>query len=150
MSILLTGLMLAAAEPEPMKVTLSSCPQSEERQIIVCADPTERSRYRIDPAITAAEKAANPSNARPSVHQSIGEEPCPPHGLKLCPGLDTVPVLAIARVALESAVLASNGEDWRAPLRTQSDQYALYRDAKAKEERRKSDRKVRFGVFSRR
>ena len=148
MSMILT-VLLAAAEPAPEKLTLSSCPKSGDQQIIVCADPAERSRYRIDPAITAAEKAAA-SDPRPPVHHTIGDEPCPPHGLKLCPGLDTVPVLAIARVALESAVLASNGEDWRAPMRTQSDQYELYREAKAKEERRKSDRKVRFGVFSRR
>jgi hypothetical protein len=142
--------MLVAADPGAKVMAKSICPVATGEQIIVCADPADRSGYRIDPALAAVQRQAGDLGADPLMQRDIGKEGCLPHGLKPCPGLDTIPVLAIARVAAQSAILAAGGEDWRAPLRTEADHYEVYREAKAKEERRKSDRKVRFGIFSKR
>ena len=149
MIILLTLLATSAREvrSEEASSTTRRCAPSKGTQIVVCGDPDARSPYRIDPPIALTQR--NPEQDHgPSAHRRIGEDVCPPHGLKICPGSDTIPVLAIARVAARSAMLAVNGEDWREPLRTQSNQFEEYRLAKAKADRRRSERKVRFGIFS--
>ena len=130
----------AAAKP-------ADCSSASPSQIVVCGEAPERSRYRMDSAIAEIERRREGLGTRPPAHQSIGQEPCPPSGLKLCPGLDTIPVLAIARVAAQSALLAAAGEDWRTPLRTQADQYEEYRESKIKADRRRSERKVRVSLF---
>ena len=150
MIIILTLLAASAVEVRSDEALSTSrrCDPAKGAQIVVCGDPDPRSPYRIDPAIALTQQNPHEQDRGPSAHRSIGEDVCPPHGLKVCPGSDTVPVLAIARVAARSAMLAVNGEDWREPFRTQSDQFEEYRLAKAKEDRRRSERKVRFGVFS--
>ena len=147
---ILVSIAVAAADAAILATPVDhqSCPHVTGEQVIVCGDRNQRSPYRIDPVIGAMSRQQEPSVASPPEHRRIDQEACPPHGLKTCKGLDTIPILAIARVAAKSAMLAMDGEDWREPLRTQDDQYEVYREAKAREARRRDDRRPRFGIFS--
>jgi hypothetical protein len=144
LSLLASGVF--TANPDQGVGPLSTCPRGTVGEIIVCGEPSQQSPYRIDPAVAAVQRQQEAPRIAPPEYLRVGEEECSPHGLKLCAGMDTIPVSAIARVAAESTILAVIGEDWRQPFRTQADHYEEYREAKAREERRRSDRKARFGL----
>ena len=116
-------------------------------EITVCAERNSKDRYRIDPGVLGADRAAN-ANPRPE-QKLAPKEKCPPHG-PICEGQGAIPISAIAIVAAKTAILAANGGDWREVVGLTNDQdYEEYRAAKAKEERRRRERKVQvgFGIF---
>jgi hypothetical protein len=126
-----------------------ACPAPQGQDIVVCGAPDRNSAFRIDPSVLAVGREKNDPGIVASNRDPAADTPCPSYGLKLCQGRDTVPILAIARVAARSAALAISGEDWREPLRTRPDDYSIYREAKAKEERQVSARRVRVGLSAR-
>jgi hypothetical protein len=152
MLTMIPAALLASAMTDPPLLAgagarACSAPAAKE-EILVCGEP-KQSPYRIDPAVTAVTRKGEELGVRVPDRDPTRDPPCPSYGLKICEGRDTIPVLAIARVAAESASLALSGQDWREPLRTGLDHYEEYRTAKAKDERRRSDRRIRVGVGAR-
>ena len=136
------------ADPDEPKLAplaaVDPCTSVQADEITVCGERNQKDRYRIDPGVLGADRAAE-ANPRPE-QKLAPKEKCPPHG-PICPGQGAIPVSAIALVAVETAVRAAKGEDWREGLGLTNDRdYEEYRLAKAKEERRKEERKVRVGV----
>ena len=120
------------------------CTSVQADEIMVCGERSQKDRYRIDPGVLGAGRAAD-ANPRPE-QKLAPKENCPPHG-PICEGQGAIRVSAIALVAVQTAIKAANGEDWRQGLGLTDDKdYEEYRLAKAKEERRKQERKVRIGV----
>lgn len=134
---------VAAAEEPALAAPAVSDPCTSVRpdEITVCGQRDQGERYRIDPGVLGAERAAN-ANPEPNRNVSVKPEKCPPHGPR-CSGQGAIPISAIALVAAKTAVLAATGEDWRKPLGLNDKAYDEYRAAKAKEERRRQERKVR-------
>jgi len=130
----------AAQEAPPPKLDLETqskdCEAAEPGEVVVCGE-RGGDKYRLDPdvlhVIRKAEEAANPPRPPAQIAES---DPCKvgPNG---CPGEGALPLLAIAMKAVEVAVTAAKGEDWREPLRTRPDQYRLYRESKEKREKPK-------------
>ncbi len=139
---------VSVAEPDEPKLAPPSavdpCTTIQTDEITVCGERNQKDRYRIDPGVLGADRAAE-ANPRPEP-KLAPKEKCPPHG-PVCSGQGAIPVSAIAIVAVQTAVRAAKGEDWREGLGLTDDQdYEEYRLTKAKEERRKQERKVRIGV----
>jgi len=135
-----------AAPDEPSltaPVPIDACTMINPDEITVCAERNQKDRYRIDPGVLGADRAADP-NPRPE-QKLAPREKCPPHG-PVCEGQGAVPISAIAIVAAKTAILAAKGEDWRQGLGLNDKDYDEYRAAKAKEERRRRERKVQVGV----
>lgn len=145
---LLAASAAQAAEPPTVidvlaPVTPQRCDKPEGDEIVICAE-RGGDGYRIDPAVLAADRARqSPRERRPPAHHALGKGGCGSHGPHGCPGEGAIPVSAIALTAVQVAVLAAKGEDWRAPLRTKPDEYRLYQQARARNAR---DRKARIGV----
>ena len=140
---------VAAPDEAPLTapVAIDACAMINPDEITVCAERNQKDRYRIDPGVLGADRAAN-ANPRPE-QKLAPKEKCPPHG-PICEGQGAIPISAIAIVAAKAAILAAKGEDWREVAGLTNDQdYEEYRAAKAREERRRRERKVQvgFGVF---
>ncbi|QIK96833.1 hypothetical protein G7076_10700 [Sphingomonas sp. HDW15A] len=130
--------------PLAAPVAIDPCTMVNPDEITVCAVRNQKDRYRIDPGVLGADRAAN-ANPRPE-QKLAPKEACPPHG-PICSGQGAVPISAIAIAAAKTALLAANGGDWREGLGlTDDEDYEAYRLAKAKEERRRRERKVRVGI----
>jgi len=152
MAFLLVGLLAAAptagqgVATSELPTVLESCDSAGADEIIVCAPREQVEPYRIDPGVLA-EQRSKTANPQPDRMGALKPEKCPPHGPR-CSGQGAVPISAIALVAVKTAILAATSENWREPLGLADDSYDEYRAAKAREQRRRDDRKVRFGVLS--
>jgi hypothetical protein len=140
---------VAAPDEAPLTapVAYDPCTMVNPDEITVCAERNQKDRYRIDPGVLGADRAAS-ANPRPE-QKLAPKEKCPPHG-PICEGQGAIPISAIAIVAVQTAIKAAKGEDWREAVGLTDDQdYEEYRAAKAKEERRRREKKVQvgFGVF---
>ena len=122
----------AGGDQQPFAVSLAQstqqaggCKSSDPHEVVVCGRAEQR--YRIDPAVLAAARAAEAAPARPPLDASQD---------KSCIGANcgggTIPLVGIALTVLKAAELAANGDDWREAFRTRPDQYRAYQDAKAK------------------
>lgn len=139
-----------AGDEEPPLATVAStvdpCQSPRPDEVTVCAERGQQDRFRIDPGVLGQQRAAQ-ANPEPNRNQAVRKEKCPPHG-PICEGQGAIPVSAIALLAAKTAILAATGEDWREPLGLNDKNYDEYRAAKAKEQRRRDERKVRFGILS--
>ena len=119
-----------AADPPPA-FALSApiaddCKSSDPHEVVVCG--RSQQRYRIDPIVLAATRAAEAPPPKPPLDASrdtscIGAN---------CGG-GTIPLVGMALTALKAAELAADGDDWREAFRTRPDQYQEYQEEKAKE-----------------
>lgn len=100
-----------------------SCTTKDDREIVVCATPQRR--YRIDPNVLAASRAAEALPPKPPVDAG-GATPCVGPN---CGG-GTIPLVGMALTALKAAELATQGDDWREAFRTHADQYQAYQKSK--------------------
>ena len=136
---------VAAPDEPPLtaSVAVDPCTMVNPEEITVCAERSQKDRYRIDPGVLGADRAAE-ANPRPE-QKLAPKEKCPPYG-PVCEGQGAIPVSAIAIVAAKTAILAAKGEDWREGLGLNDKDYEEYRAAKARDERRRRERKVQVGL----
>lgn len=104
------------------------CKSTSPAEVVVCGRSEQR--YRIDPQVLAATRAAEALPPKPELDASRDSSCTGPN----CGG-GTIPLVGMALTALKAAELAAQGDDWREAFRTHPDQYQLYQDAKAKEKR---------------
>jgi hypothetical protein len=116
-----------------------ACKNDKPDEVIVCGKPGER--FRIDPNVLEADRAANALPAKPPAQaDQAGAGGCV--GPNSCKD-GVIPLVGMALAAAKAAALAANGDDWRDAIRTHDDEYRLYKQA---EERRRKDRGVKIGV----
>ena len=141
------GAAAAPAAPEPSAATpavVSSaadpCKGASKADILVCGK-RGADRFRIDPNVLEADRAANALPAKPPVQadQASASGCVGPNSCKD----GVIPLVGMALAAAKAAALAANGDDWRDAIRTHDDEYRLYKQA---EERRRKDRGVKIGV----
>ena len=110
------------------------CKRENSAEVIVCGHSNRR--YRIDPTVLAATRAAEALPPKPPV-SATAAEPCTGPN---CGG-GTIPLVGMALTALKAAELAADGDDWRDALRTHPDQYQVYEQKK-----NESKARVSFGL----
>lgn len=101
---------------------------AEPGAVVVCGRSPDR--FRIDPAVLEAQRAAEAPRAKPETRIASANTDCV--GPQHCGG-GTVPLVGMAlAAAAKAAILAIDGEDWREPFRTRPDGYQAYQRARAK------------------
>lgn len=101
-----------------------TCKSNEPGEVVVCG--RSQHRYRIDPDVLAATRAAEAPPVKPPLDAS-NAEPCTGQD---CGG-GMIPLVGMALTALKAAELAAQGDDWREAFRTHPDQYRAYQQSKA-------------------
>src|SRR4051794_15217628 len=125
------------ADPQAMAKALgklraersSACKNDNPAEVVVCG--RSQQRFRIDPLVLAATRAAEAVPPKPTLDATA---PAPCTGSQ-CGGGSYVPLIPMALKALKAAELAANGDDWREAFRTKPDQYEAYQADKAKRAR---------------
>lgn len=97
---------------------------SDSTEVVVCGRSSPR--YRIDPNVLAATRAAEAPPPKPNLDASQPISCVGDH----CGGGNYVPLVGMALTALKAAELAADGDDWREAFRTHPDQYQAYQRAK--------------------
>ena len=115
---------LADQEAQPAE----SCKSSDPTAVVVCG--RSQQRYRIDPNVLAAARAAEAPPPKPELDATNANTCVGPN----CGGA-TIPLVAMALTALKAAELAAEGDDWKEAFRTHPDQYEAYQASKAKKGR---------------
>ena len=112
----------------------SACKSSDPNAVVVCG--RSQNRYRIDPDVLAATRAAEALPPKPPLDGTVDNS---------CTGANcgggTIPLVGMALTALKAAELAIEGDDWREAFRTRPDQYKVYEQSRAAENGR-----IRIGV----
>jgi hypothetical protein len=111
------GQALDAAKPSP------TC-RSDATEVVVCGRSDHK--YRIDPDVLAATRAAEAPPPKPELDASQQIACVGPS----CGGGNYVPLVGMALTALKAAELAAQGDDWRDAFRTHPDQYQAYQQSK--------------------
>ena len=111
------GEALSAAKQPP------NC-KSDSTEVVVCG--RSNPKYRIDPDVLAATRAAEAPPPKPNLDASeqiacVGDH---------CGGGNYVPLVGMALTAVKAAELAAQGDDWREAFRTHPDQYRAYQESK--------------------
>ena len=119
----------APADPPAIRQALSAAKQapsckSDAAEVVVCGRSDHK--YRIDPDVLAATRAAEAPPPKPELDASqqiacVGAS---------CGGGNYVPLVGMALTALKAAELAAQGDDWREAFRTHPDQYQAYQRSK--------------------
>jgi hypothetical protein len=117
------------------------CKSASKEDILVCGK-RRADRFRINPTVLEANRAANAPPPKPPAdvtatadnHACVGPGACKD---------GVIPLVGMALAAAKAAALAANGDDWRDAIRTHEDEYRLYKEA---EERRRKERGVKIGV----
>lgn len=104
------------------------CHEQSSAEVVVCGKSQQR--YRIDPDVLAATRAAEAPPPKPQLDASTAGGCIGPN----CGGA-TIPLVGVALTAIRAAALAANGDDWREAFRTHPDQYQLYRQSEAAKKR---------------
>lgn len=102
-----------------------SCKETDPTEVVVCGRSPQR--YRIDPDVLAAARAAEAPPPKPSLDATTANPCVGPN----CGGA-TIPLVAMALTAIKAAELAAEGDDWKEAFRTHPDQYKAYQQSKAK------------------
>jgi len=109
----------------------AGCKSNDPAEVVVCG--RSQQRYRIDPQVLAATRAAEALPPKPALDASRDSSCTGPN----CGG-GTIPLVGMALAALKAAELAAQGDDWREAFRTHPDQYQLYEQSKASKKARVS------------
>jgi hypothetical protein len=112
----------AAGQPQ------NRCKSDDPKAVIVCG--RSQHRYRIDPNVLAAERAAEALPAKPPITADSAQAACV--GPECATG-GVIPLVGMALTALRAAELAADGDDWRDAFRTHEDEYQAYQDSQAKQ-----------------
>lgn len=104
------------------------CHSDDPNSVIVCG--RSQHRYRIDPNVLAAERAAEAPPAKPPLTADDAHTAC--IGAQCGTG-GVIPLIPMALKAIEAAELAAHGDDWRDAFRTHPDQYREYQQAQQKD-----------------
>jgi hypothetical protein len=124
-----------AAEPKPsLSQALTdqeshygaTCKETDPNEVVVCGRSPQR--YRIDPNVLAASRAAEAPAPKSSLDATTANAACVGPD---CGGA-TIPLVALALTAIKAAELAAQGDDWKEAFRTHPDQYKAYQQSKAK------------------
>ena len=107
----------------------AECKADDPKTVVVCG--RSQQRFRIDPAVLAATRAAEAVPPKPALDAKSGQ-PCTG---SQCGGGSYVPLIGMALTALKAVELAAEGDDWREAFRTRPDEYQAYSRAKAKKAR---------------
>jgi hypothetical protein len=107
-----------------------ACKSDDPSAVVVCG--RSQQRYRIDPDVLAATRAAEAPPPKPSLDATADQACVGPD----CGG-GTIPLVGMALTAIRAVELATHGDDWREAFRTRPDQYRAYEDARAKEKAKK-------------
>jgi hypothetical protein len=97
--------------------------KSDATQVVVCGRADHK--YRIDPNVLAATRAAEAPPPKPKLDASKEIACVGPN----CGGGDYVPLVGMALTAIKAAELAAQGDDWREAFRTHPDQYRAYQES---------------------
>jgi hypothetical protein len=133
-----------ADTPRIVSSAVDPCKSASNEDILVCGERGQKgaSRFRIDPNVLSADRAANALPPKPPADASEVAQSNACVGPNACRD-GVIPLVGMALAAAKAAVLAANGDDWRDAIRTHDDEYRLYKQA---EERRRKDRGVKLGV----
>lgn len=101
----------------------ATCRSSDPTEVVVCG--RSQQRYRIDPQVLAATRAAEAPPPKPVLDATSDGSCTGPN----CGG-GTIPLIGMALTALKAAELAAQGDDWRDAFRTHPDQYKVYEQSK--------------------
>lgn len=107
----------------------AECKADDPKTVVVCG--RSQQRFRIDPAVLAATRAAEAVPPKPALDATSGQ-PCTG---SQCGGGSYVPLIGMALTALKAAELAADGDDWRDAFRNRPDQYQAYRAEQSKKRR---------------
>lgn len=113
----------------------AKCRDDDPTEVVVCG--RSQQRYRIDPDVLAATRAAEAPPPKPSLDATNANACVGPN----CGGA-TIPLVAMALTALKAAELAAEGDDWKEAFRTHPDQYKAYKESK------KAQGKISIGVMA--
>jgi hypothetical protein len=111
----------------------AECKDSDPTEVVVCG--RSQQRYRIDPDVLAATRAAEVPPPKPELDATTANACVGPN----CGGA-TIPLVAMALTAIKAGELAAEGEDWKEAFRTRPDQYKAYQESK------KARGKISIGV----
>jgi hypothetical protein len=115
------GQALSSAAPAARS---AACKVARPGEVVVCGHSQEK--YRIDPTVLAATRAADAAPPKPAL-DATAVNPCTGQD---CGG-GTIPLVGMALTALKAAELAADGDDWRDAFRTHPDAYQQYQAATA-------------------
>jgi hypothetical protein len=118
--------LVAGALGKAATAPKADCKSADPKAVVVCG--RSQQRFRIDPAVLAATRAAEAPPPKPALDATAGQ-PCTG---SQCGGGSYVPLVGMALKALKAAELAADGDDWRDAFRTRPDQYQTYQANKAK------------------
>ena len=119
---------VAKAMTQLLSGEAKKCRSSDPAEVVVCG--RSKQRYRIDPDVLAATRAAEAPPPKPELDASEQSSCVGPN----CGG-GTIPFVGLALAALKAAELAAEGDDWRDAFRTHADAYKVYEEARAREKR---------------
>lgn len=103
----------------------AKCRDDDPTEVVVCG--RSQQRYRIDPDVLAATRAAEAPPPKPQLDATTANACVGPN----CGGA-TIPLVAMVLTAIKAGELAAEGEDWKEAFRTHPDQYKAYQQSKAK------------------
>jgi hypothetical protein len=104
----------------------AQCKSDDPKTVLVCG--RSQQRFRIDPAVLAATRAAEAVPPKAALDANSAQT-CTGSD---CGGGNYVPLIGMALTALKAAELAADGDDWRDAFRTRPDQYQAYRAEQSK------------------
>ena len=143
----------AAATPSPLpdvagalraesRVSRDECSKGSAAEIVVCKRRT--TPYRIDPTVLEAERVHDALPPKPPIGaDTVADSGCVGGQGGGCTNGGVIPLVGMALTAVKAAELAAQGDDWRDAIRTQQDEYRLYKQA---EERKAKERGVKIGI----
>lgn len=125
---LASGQGLSSTQPlgDAKVIKQASCEGTDSSEVVICGKSQQR--FRIDPSVLAATRAAEAAPPKPPVTGEVPEAGCVGPD---CGGA-TIPLVGMALTALKAAELAAEGEDWRDAFRTHPDEYQAYQAAKSR------------------
>jgi hypothetical protein len=132
----------APAKEVPRNCTTPAVPDSNSREIVVCAE--RPNGYRLDPDVLAAKRLKKKGESvRPrNPHESYADHSCATVGPMGCRGQPTIDMFTAAAALAAIGERLSKGQEVGSMFRTQptESEYQLYLDAKKQREQQEADK----------